>query len=199
MFSGKRGLKVTINAPVVIGFVALCVAATLINALTGGAANRVLFTVRRGSLLNPLTYLRCVTHVIGHSGFDHLLGNMLYILILGPMLEEKYGKANMIFVILATALITGVLSVILFPHNALCGASGVVFSMILLSSITSVGEGELPLTFILVAALYLGQQVYQGLFIKDNVSQFAHILGGLVGAGLGFYMNRAGLTRYHKR
>ena len=58
----------------------------------------------------------------------------------------------------------------------LLGASGVVFALILLSSFTSMKEGEIPLTFILVAALYIGQQIYQGIFVNDNVSNLTHIL-----------------------
>ena len=68
--------------------------------------------------------------------------------------------------------------------------------LILLSSFTCVGEGEIPLTFILVAVIYIGQQVYQGLFVQDNISNLTHILGGLVGAGLGFIMNRNKISRY---
>jgi GlpG protein len=72
---------------------------------------------------------------------------------------------------------------------ALCGASGVCFAFILLSSITSLREGEIPLTFILVAVLFLGGQVLDGLFARDNISQFGHIVGGIVGAGLGFALS----------
>jgi GlpG protein len=70
------------------------------------------------------------------------------------------------------------------------GASGVVFAFILLSSITSLKDGSIPLTFILVAVMYIGQQVYQGIFIQDNIANLAHIIGGAVGAILGFAMNR---------
>ena len=77
----------------------------------------------------------------------------------------------------------------------LMGASGVVFAMVLLSSITSAGEGEIPLTFIVVAVLYLGQQVYEGIFVNDNISQIGHIVGGMVGSALGFVMNRNGMGR----
>ena len=114
----------------------------------------------------------------------------MLILVVGPLLEEKYGSANLLFVILATALVTGIVNFALFPRVQLLGASGVVFALILLSSFTSLKEGGIPLTFILVAALYIGQQVYQGIFIKDNVSNLTHILGGLVGAGLGYVLNK---------
>ena len=70
------------------------------------------------------------------------------------------------------------------------GASGVVFAFILLASFTSFKEREIPLTFILVAILYIGQQIYQGIFVDDNVSQFTHILGGITGSVLGYNLNK---------
>lgn len=51
-------------------------------------------------------------------------------------------------------------------------------------------EGEIPLTFILVAAIYIGQQVVEGIFVKDEISQMAHIIGGAVGAYVGYVWNK---------
>jgi GlpG protein len=45
------------------------------------------------------------------------------------------------------------------------------------------------LTFILVAVIYLGGQVVDGLFVHDNVSQMGHLIGGVVGSLYGFYLN----------
>lgn len=181
-----RRLHVSLNAPATLTFAALCVIATALGVLTGGAATRLLFSTYRTSLLDPLMYVRLFTHALGHAGWDHLIGNMSYILLLGPLLEEKYGSRTLVEVILITAGITGILNNLLFPGTALCGASGVCFAFILLSSITSLREGEIPLTFILVAVLFLGQQVLDGLLVQDNISQFGHIIGGIVGASLGF-------------
>lgn len=186
----KKGFRVSFNAPAVLGFAGLCVLAQVLSALTGGASSRALFSVYRSSFSDPLAYLRCMLHVLGHADWSHLMSNMMYILILGPMLEEKYGTANMIFVMLATALVTGVLHLIFFPGARLLGASGIVFAMILLSSITTRQDHTIPLSFILVAVLYIGQQVYEGIFVKDSVSQLTHIAGGVVGSVLGFMMNR---------
>lgn len=182
----KSSFRISVNSPVILGFVAVCFAVQLLNTLLGGWPNRVLFSVYRSSFFNPLTYLRCVLHVFGHTGWQHLFGNMMYILILGPMLEEKYGSKTMIFVILAAAAVTGLSTVIFFPKIALTGASSIVFAFILLSSVTSSADGTIPLTFILVAVVYLGQQIFQGLFKADNVAHFAHIIGGIVGTAIGF-------------
>ena len=194
----KRRVRITFNAPATLAFMAVCVAAQLINGLTGGAANRMVFSVYRAPLLNPLTWVRCVCHVFGHADWNHLIGNVMYLLLLGPMLEEKYGTSNLIFVMLATAVVTGIVNMVFFPNVALLGASGIVFAFILLSSITSTDAGTIPVTFILVALLYLGQQIYEGMFINDNVSQLGHIIGGAVGSALGFTMNRLQMHNYKR-
>ena len=182
-------LKITFNAPVTLTFVFLAFAALLLGIVTGGASTQTLFMTYRSSLLSPLTYLRLFTHVLGHSSWQHYVGNISYILLLGPMLEEKYSSEKILKVIVVTALITGLVNFILFPGSALCGASGVVFAFILLTSFANFRKGEIPLTFILVAVVFIGQQVMEGLFVKDNVSNLSHIMGGLVGAVAGYALN----------
>lgn len=186
----KKKFGISINSPAVIVFVGICLIERILSMLTGGASTNAAFCVYRANLLNPMTWLRCLTHIFGHADWDHFIGNMMYILILGPMLEEKYGTKNLILVILATALVTGLADMLLFPKYRFLGASGVVFAFILLSSITVTEEGKIPLTFILVAILYIGQQIYEGITANDNVSQLTHILGGGVGSVLGFVLSR---------
>lgn len=182
----RRRWRITLNAPVVLAFSALCALAAAAGTVTGGSTTQAFFMTYRSSLLDPLTYLRFFTHVLGHAGWDHLVGNLSYILLLGPLLEEKYGSRALLSVIAVTALITGVLNYVLFPGIALCGASGVVFALILLSSVTSFRTGEIPLTFILVAVIFLGHQVFQGVFAADNISNLSHFAGGIVGGVAGF-------------
>lgn len=185
-----KKLKITFNSPIILGFAAICLLATLLNYITRGGSNELLFMTYHSSLSSPMTYIRFFTHVFGHVDWAHFIGNMSYILLLGPMLEEKYSSAVLVEVIAVTALITGLINYIFFWNVALCGASGVVFAFILMSSFTSFKEGEIPLTFILVAVLYIGQQVVQGITLQDNVSNMAHIIGGIVGGAMGYMLNR---------
>lgn len=191
----KKGLKISINSPVVLGFSAICLIALVLSIVTKETTNKLLFMTYHSSLTNPLTYLRFFTHVFGHSGVEHFMGNITYILLLGPLLEEKYGSKLLIQSIVITAFITGIVNYILFPNIALCGASGVVFTFILLSSFTGFKDREIPLTFILVAAIFLGQQVYEGIMLKDNISNLSHVLGGVVGSVLGYLLNKNGIKR----
>jgi len=196
MKNGSSGVKISFNSPVILSFTIICFLSLLLGAVTQGKTTDLFFSVYRSALLNPATYIRFAGHVFGHAGWEHFLGNIMLILVVGPLLEEKYGSSNMLFVILATALVTGIVNFIFFPRVQLLGASGVVFALILLSSFTSIREGSIPLTFILVALIYMGEQIYQGLFVQDNVSNLTHILGGIVGAGLGYVMNKNKMNRY---
>ena len=191
-----KKLKISFNSPIILGFVILSFIVYSADNLTGGFSTRLLFSVYRSSFIDPFTYFRFFGHVLGHANLDHFLGNIMLILVIGPMLEEKYGSANILFVILATALVTGLVHFFVFPHVYLLGASGVVFAFILLSSFAGFREGRIPFTFIVVALLYIGQQVYQGVFVQDNISNLTHILGGIVGAVLGYIMNKGKMNRY---
>lgn len=184
----KKKIRITFNAPLVLGFALVCTAVTIIRLTTGNWTDRF-FATYTASWKDPMTYLRLFTHVIGHTSFAHLLGNMAYILLLGPMLEEKYGWKNLLAVMLVTAVVTGLIHNLFFPRIYLLGASGIVFAFILLTSFTEVKEGEIPLTFILVAVIYLGQQIWDGITLKDSISNLSHIIGGLVGGGAGYVLN----------
>ena len=196
MDNKNRKRRVIFNAPAIIVFTVLCFVVMLLDYVTMHATTKALFSVCNSSLLNPLTYVRFFGHVFGHADWDHLMGNIMYILILGPLLEEKYGTSNMWFIILATALVTGLIHFFFFPEVHLLGASGVVFALILLASITGMKDKGIPVTFILVALLYIGQQLYQAFTVGGNISYMAHIVGGTVGALLGFLMNRWKMNRY---
>ena len=186
----RKKLRISYNAPVILTFVLLCFAATVVGLVTGHEATKLVFSVYRSSFADPLTYVRLLGHTLGHSGLDHFVGNAMLLLLLGPMLEEKYGSAMMLKVILFTALFTGIIHSLLWANVMLCGASGVVFACIILSSFTAFKNGEIPLTFVLVAAIYIGQEIFSGVFVQDNVSNLTHILGGIVGGGFGYLLNK---------
>ena len=185
-----KKLKITFNSPVVLGFIFISLAVLILGFLTMGKSSELLFMTYHSSLTNPLTYVRVFTHVLGHSGWGHYIGNATYILLLGPMLEEKYGSKRILQIILITAVVTGVVNYVFFWNVALCGASGVVFAFILLTSFTSFKNGEIPLTFIMVAVVFIGQQVYDAVLLHDNISNLSHILGGIVGSVVGYSLNK---------
>lgn len=182
--------KINYNSPVILSFVIICFIITLLGIISGDVITKLFFMTYHSSLTDPLTYLRFFTHIFGHSGWSHFLGNASYLLLLGPMLEEKYGSKTIVKVIIITAIMTALVNYIFFWDVALCGASGIVFAFIILSSFTGFKEGEIPLTFILVAIIYIGQQIFEGIALNDNISNLAHIIGGIVGSIIGYGLNK---------
>ena len=177
--------RIRYNATVVLTFSLAATAVTLLNRVVGG-----MFAVPgHMEWADPLAYVRLFTHVLGHANFQHLLANLTIVLLIGPLLEDKYGSRALATMIAITALVTGVLNIALFD-TGLLGASGVAFMMILLGSLINFRHGELPLTFVLVVCLFVGQEVI-GMLKSDNVSQFAHLAGGACGAAFGFRGSRA--------
>ena len=177
----------------ILTFALLCAAVLLIDQLTGGSFIRTYFLLQPD--FNPgsiLWWLRLVTYVIGHQSWTHLISNFSFILLIGPVLEEKYGSAQLLAMMVVTALATAVLNLLLV-HTALYGASGIVFMLVLLSSFTNIRQREIPITFILIVALYLVREFVNALH-PDTVSQLAHIAGGLIGGAFGFLFSKPAVT-----
>ncbi len=191
-------MKLQYNSPVVLSFTFLSLIALILGLVTEGNSTLLLFAVYRAPLTDPLAYLRVFLHVLGHSSYSHFMGNMLMILVIGPTLEEKYGSRRLLGSIVITALVTGIFQMIFF-NNALLGASGVVFMMIIMASYSGIKNGHIPLTLILVVLLYLGDEVVDIFTTRDNVSQTAHILGGVCGIILGARFNHVEKRRKKRR
>lgn len=185
-----RRPRLQYNSPVVLTFALVSLLCLVLGELTGGWITQKLFCVYRAPLTDPFTYVRMVGHVLGHAGYAHYMGNMMLFLVVGPPLEEKYGSRRLLACILVTALVSGLVQFIFFPGTALLGASGIVFMMIVLSSLSGMREGAIPLTLVLVVVLYLGGEVVDAVTQQDNVSQLTHVVGGLCGAVLGYAMFR---------
>lgn len=178
-------LRPTYNSPVILTFALAACVIMAADGLSGGRLTPNLFATYPGfQWTSPLFYVRLISHVLGHKNWAHVTANFSVILLIGPILEEKYGSARLIKMMLITALVTGILNAAFFT-TGLLGASGLAFMMILLASFTNHKEGEIPLTFVLVVVLFLAKEAVQA-FSQDDISQFAHIIGGICGSLFGF-------------
>ncbi|MBR5225327.1 MAG: rhomboid family intramembrane serine protease [Clostridia bacterium] len=186
----KSRIIFSFNAPFILTFAIVSLLALGLNALTLGASNNLVFSVYRSSFLNPLTYVRLFCHVIGHTSFSHLVGNMALILALGPIVEERYGSGRLFLMFAVTAVIAGLFHIFLGGNARLMGASGIVYMLIFLASTSGSKSGEIPLTLVAVGALYLTEEILGGLFSVGNVSHLTHIVGGICGAVMGLFMKR---------
>ncbi len=192
-------MRVKYNSPFILTFTFICVIVMVVDLLTYGQTIRQFFTLLPlahyggSAFINPFFYFRLFSHSIGHADFVHLTSNLTLILLIGPILEEKYGGKYLLIMTLITVLITGLLNIFFFPHPLL-GASGIAFMMIILGSFTNVESGYIPLTFFIIVVLFLGQEIFKTLE-SNNISEFAHIVGGLCGSFFGFIFRGAATSQ----
>jgi len=180
-------MRIRYNAPFTLTFALACVAVLAANQYLDHNLIHDWFTVGgQGSFHgNDLgSYVRLISYPLGHADWEHLYGNLMFVVLLGPVLEEKYQTPTLLLMAVITALVTGIVNVLFF-NTGLVGASGIVLLMVLLVSFTNIKAGEIPLTFVAVLALYLGKEVLDA-FKNDNISHFAHIVGGVSGSIFGF-------------
>ena len=155
-------MRIKWNAPVTLSFALLCTIIFVLDRFFMGSIMSFFTVFPNIQWLNPFSVITLVTHSLGHSSMEHLLSNLTFILLIGPIVEEKYGSSSLLYMIFVTSLITGLITV-LFMNVGLMGASGIVFMLILLVSFTNVSGREIPMTFILVAILFLGKEVLKSL------------------------------------
>ena len=129
---------------------------------------------------------------MGPISAPHLFANLTVLLLVGPLLEEMYGAGLLLLLSLLTAVITGLIMVLFFS-GSLLGASGIVFAFIILSSFANARSGTIPLTFILICLIFIGGEVIRAMG-TDNIAQFAHIAGGVLGGFAGFLMAKRAET-----
>lgn len=179
--------RIQYSSPVILSFFLISLLALILGNITAGYSTTALFAVYRAPLTSPLTYFRFIGHVFGHAGWTHFFNNMTLLLVVGPPLEELYGSRTIALGILFTALVSGIFQFVFFPSTMLLGASGIVFMLIMLSSMSGAKEGKFPVTLILVAIVYIGQELYSIFFVRDNVANLMHIIGGFCGIGIGIF------------
>lgn len=173
------------NSVLILTYFLISLGALILKYITFGKSNDLLFSSYRSSVLNPLTYVRFFTHAIGHQDFSHFTNNFLYILLIGPMIEEKYGTINLLIMMIITAGITGIINYIIGKKRIL-GASGIVFMLIVLTSFVNIETTKIPLTFVLILLFYVVNEIIEGILKKDEVSHAGHIIGAICGCIFGY-------------
>lgn len=175
-------MKIKYNSPVILTYTIISIAVLLLS--FPNHATRLFASPANLSFLDPVFYFRLVSYVAGHAGWPHLMANLMIILLIGPLLEEKYGSARLLEMFFMTAVTTAIVNAALFS-TSLIGGSGLAFMLILLGSFSNIKSKEIPLTFVIIAVIYIGNEV--GATLKaDGISQFSHLAGGFTGAFYGF-------------
>ena len=177
------------NAVVTLTMFFISLGVLLLDKITKGKSTRRIFSTERESLLNPLTYIRFFTHILGHENWQHLSNNYLKILLLGPLIEEKYGSINFLIMILITAFVVAIANFIK-GHVWLKGASCISFMLTVLSAFVNITENKIPITLILIILFYIIDEI-KDLKKKDNVAHDSHIIRRNLRCSIWVYMYKS--------
>jgi membrane associated rhomboid family serine protease len=182
-------MQLRYNAPTTLSFSLLAALVLGLNRFLGPDWMRLFTLYPHFEADQPASYWQMFSYTLGHANRTHLVNNLSFLLLLGPILEERYGSWRLLGMMLFTAVVTAAIN-LLFFRQAIIGASGIVFMFIILVSFVNVERGTVPLTFVLVFVLFMFDEIAAS-FGDDQVSQLAHIAGGVCGALFGFRQRTA--------
>lgn len=178
--------KFDYNSKVILSFFFICLIIIVVDKITKGRlVNNLFSTGRNDALLNPLTYFKLISHSLGHSNWEHLYNNFLKILLIGPLIEEKYGSLNLLIMMILTSLVIGIINRI-FTKNRILGASGIAYMLIVLCSFVNIESGKIPITVVLIILFFVVDEIINLLKKKkDGISHLGHVTGAICGILLG--------------
>lgn len=186
----KKELR-TILQPVNTGIVLTNLLVFLILNFMGNVTDAVFMAqhgaLELGAVMEKGQYYRLFTAMFLHFGADHLLQNMLILMLIGCRLERIVGKGKYLFIYLGAGLVSSLSSLFITlvrePYTVSAGASGAIFGVLggllflILKDVIQKRRRrmkEIGLTgiiFMIVSALSYG-------FTTTGVDNAAH-LGGL--------------------
>ena len=131
-----------------------------------------------------------VTSIFLHSNLDHLLSNLLVLLIFGFALEEEIGRKKFLILFFAGAFLGDLLSSLIYSSSQISvGASGGIFSIMAAAILIKPIKMEVfvPIPLGIIGIGYLLYAII-GLIANypPNVSHIAHMGGAFVGLFYGF-------------
>lgn len=201
----KSKFKVRYDSPVTLTVTILTVLLFIIDsALLKGKMSEAVFT-SYGTLSdkafassNALSYIRILLHVFGTTSWSALLINSAFFLLIGTVLEDRYGSVIFALMIFISALVSGVIGI--FSPLDMCGATPVIFMMIFLSAVTMISKRNLQISWVLIMVLYTAYSMATAFekngaliegngfirFFQSNISTFICMAAGVASSLFGF-------------
>jgi rhomboid protease GluP len=171
--------------------------------VVGGAVNDVGRLSDIGALVPDRVHQgevwRLISATFLHSNFDHLLGNLLILFVLGMACEHGFGRPQFVLLYVASGILGSSCS--LLGGGVSVGASGAIFGLAgALIVLFWRHRGLLHLRdrrIGVVLAVWAGYQFLLGL-LNPSVNNLAHLGGLLGGAALGSVLRPAVLDGRHE-
>lgn len=154
----------------------------------GGMTEDGYYMLQHGAMYAPYfleqkEYYRMFTSLFLHFGFDHLMNNMITLIIVGRYLEPVVGKVRFLVIYLISGLGGNILSLVAESQTGgyavSAGASGAIFGLTgALLGLTILNRGQIAGITKQSMLIMIGISLYNG-FASEGVDNLAHI-GGLI-------------------
>ena len=216
--AGFRHIKRPLGVYLIIGANILVFALTsalsaLRPELSFGMIPAVVFgtAILPDSVLQTPAFVTPFTSVFLHGGFEHIIGNMLFLWVFGDNVEDAMGTPRFILFYLLCGWCAAMAHAIAMPHShaPLIGASGavsgVIAAYVLLHPHVRVYGLAMKWIPVAVKAMYviaawIVLQFVFAIFGGDpNVGWWAHVGGIIAGAMLVVFFKRRGVALLDRR
>ena len=144
------------------------------------------------------------TYQFLHGGFLHLVGNMLFLYVFGPNVEDRFGRIGYLAFYLVGGAVAGGAHALIEP-NPVIGASGAIAAVTgaflvlfpkthvrMLMFFFIIGVYDIPATWFIGFAI-AKDLFFQGLGAADGVARLAHIGGYAYGIAIALTLLATGL------
>ena len=203
----KISLKFSYDAPVTITFSLVCIIVFLLDKFVfkNYLGTNILCSPTAASGVLPfnfgevLSYPRLILYVFSSTSVSLLLTNLIFIILLGPSMEERYGSVVIGIMIAVSSLFSGVLTAC-FCKESLTGSAPIVFMMIFLSAFMSFSKKKLPMSFIMIIGMFIAVEILNK-GANGVVGVLINMAGGLCGSLFAFLTSPKARAenRYNKK
>ena len=172
----KNSLKFIFDSPVVLVFSVVSTVIFISDLILKLNLSEKIFecpgakSVPAFDFKSALSYVKLVIYPFGGENSTSFFLNIGFILLLGPVLEERYGSIMLALMIFITSLVGGVLTACVSTFG-ISGCGGIVFMMIILSVLSVFIKKQLPVSWIFIFALYLAFSLFSGKKISGFMNE----------------------------
>ena len=190
MAKKKIKIKFSYDSPVALSFAIITVLVYLLNTLVlKGKIDSFFYAPTAASgefafnFKEAASYLRLVLYQFGYFDLYFLFRDLIIILLLGQILEERYGSVIMGLMMFFSSLFSGVLNAC-FCTGKIYGAASIVIMMVFLNTLTSISKKNVSILSVATIALVVCSEF----FTKSHgfLGVIVSVAGGLCGSLFAF-------------
>ena len=130
------------------------------------------------------------TYMFFHADLIHLFFNMFGLYMFGSLVERRIGSNKFLALYIGSGLLAAVVG--FFVYDAALGASAAVVATVAAAIMFFPNSqvlfwGIIPMKMWQFGLLFIGIELYSSVFVQNNVGNFAHIIGFIIGLAYAYY------------